>query len=53
MNGESFIEVFRNWMASVCTTVAVALLFLATVHYTNLVDVPSYIQLKDAIPILS
>ena len=53
MNGESFIEVFRNWMASVCTTVAVALLFLATVHYTNLVDIPSYIQFKDVLPILS
>lgn len=53
MNGESFIEVFRNWMASVCTTVAVALLFLATVHYTNLVDFPSYIELKDAISVIS
>jgi glycosyltransferase Alg8 len=53
MNGESFIETFRNWMASLCTTVAVALLFLSTVHYTNLVDIPSYIQLRDALPVLN
>jgi len=53
MAGESFIETYRNWMASVCTSVAVALLFIATVHYTSLVDIPSFIQFKDIFPKLS
>jgi len=53
MTGESFIEIYRNWMASICTAVAVILLFIATVHYAQIVDMPSYIELRDIFPILT
>lgn len=46
-NGDYLVEVFRTWMARWCTTVAVALLFLATIHYTALVDFPSSESMLD------
>ncbi len=49
MNGDSLVETARNWMASWCTSIAVALLFIGTVHYTKLVDIPTSIQMKDAL----
>ena len=45
--GTSFVDLYRIWMARWCTAVAVACLFLATVHYTALLDVPSFEQVKD------
>ncbi|MBL1405833.1 MAG: glycosyltransferase [Rhizobiales bacterium] len=42
MDNDSFVEVARNWMATWCTTVAVAMLFLGTVHYSQLIQVPSH-----------
>jgi len=40
-SGEDFIETLRNWMASWCTSVCVVMLFLFTVHYSQLVAIPS------------
>ena len=45
MDGASWVETARNWMAAWCTTVAVALLFLATIHYSKLVAIPSKEQI--------
>ncbi|MEM8837116.1 MAG: glycosyltransferase [Pseudomonadota bacterium] len=41
LNGGSLVETARNAMAQWCTAVAVALLFLGTIHYTRLIDPPS------------
>ena len=40
-DGSQLLELYRTWMARWCTSVAVALLFLGTIHYTALVDLPS------------
>lgn len=45
LDGSSLVETARNWMAAWCTTVAVALLFLATIHYSKLVEFPSKHQI--------
>lgn len=42
MDGEGIVETARNVMAFWCTSVAVALLFLGTVHYSQLVSFPSH-----------
>ena len=52
MNGESLIETARNWMAGLCTTVAVSLLVLGTIHYANLLDIPTMIAVKDTFSVL-
>ncbi|MCJ8320632.1 MAG: glycosyltransferase family 2 protein [Colwellia sp.] len=41
-NKNHLIETARNTMANWCTTVAVALLFLVTLHYAHFIDIPSY-----------
>ena len=46
-DGSELIELFRTWMARWCTAVAVALLFLGTVHYTDLANIPSSERLRD------
>ncbi len=47
MNGESLVETARNWMANLCTGVAVSLLFLGTVHYAKLLEIPSFTAVRD------
>jgi len=47
--GSALLEQFRTWMARWCTVVAVALLFLGTVHYTALVELPTHEQLRDVL----
>ena len=47
----SLVATARNAMAAWCTTVAVALLFLFTVHCSRLLDIPSATQLKDFVPL--
>ena len=41
MDGASLVERARNFMASWCTAVAVALLVIGTMHYAKLIDPPS------------
>ena len=45
--GSALVESARNMMANWCTAVAVALLFLVTSHYANLVGVPSVYAITD------
>ena len=40
-DGSELVEFLRNSMASWCTSIAVALLFLVTLHYSQLIKVPS------------
>ena len=40
-DGSDYVEIARNSMATWCTTVAVTLLVLVTLHYANFVDMPS------------
>lgn len=40
-DGSNLVETARNWMAAWCTAVAVTLLFLVTIHYSKLIEVPS------------
>ncbi|MCR9139242.1 MAG: glycosyltransferase family 2 protein [Alphaproteobacteria bacterium] len=47
MNGDSVVEMARNGMAAWCTSIAVGLLFLVTVHYSNLIEIPSSAQIWD------
>ncbi len=47
LGGRSLTETARNGMAAWCTSVAVGLLFLATVHYSRLVEIPSAVQLRE------
>ncbi len=49
MGGSSMLEVSRNLMANWCTAIAVALLVLGTVHYANLVPIPSMISMLAAL----
>ena len=46
--GLGMIETARNAMATWCTTVAVSLLVVATVHYTRLIDLPTKTRVLDA-----
>lgn len=46
-DGSAMLELFRTWMARWCTAVALALLFLGTVHYTSLAEYPSGERLRD------
>ncbi len=48
MGGSGLLETAQNWMATWCTTIAVSLLVLATLHYTKLVAIPSDLQIWDA-----
>ena len=47
--GGARIEAARNIMANWCTAVAVALLFLSTLHLANLIDAPSSRAIRDVI----
>ena len=47
--GDRIIEMARNSMASLCTAVSVALLFVCTVHYPQLLEIPSQKQILDAL----
>lgn len=49
MGGDSLLELYRTWMARWCTTIAVSLLFIATVHYTHLIEIPSLRILKNVL----
>lgn len=53
MNGDSLAELARNGMATWCTSIAVALLFLTTVHYSKLVDLPTATQVLDFVRVFS
>jgi len=44
-----WLNLYRKWMARVCTVVAVCLLFLSTVHYSQLVEIPSQEAVRDVI----
>ncbi len=48
-DGTQLMELFRNTMASWCTTIAVALLALVTLHYSGLLDIPSLEMMKVAL----
>jgi len=49
-DGEDYwLNLYRTWMARICTVVAVALLFIATVHYSQLVALPSQTQIQDVL----
>jgi glycosyltransferase Alg8 len=45
--GQGLVESARTGMAAWCTTIAVALLFLGTLHYTGLIGIPTAIQITD------
>ena len=47
LGGQSLVETGRNFMAMWCTGLSVAILFLATIIYTGLIDIPSttFVQL--------
>ena len=45
-SGSDLKELARNWMATWCTSVCVVMLFLFTVHYSQLVSIPSLNQLQ-------
>lgn len=47
MGTGTLVETARNTMAAWCTAVAVALLFLFTVHYSQLIGIPSGIQFRE------
>lgn len=47
VDGSALLEAYRNWMARWCTCVAVALLFLGTLHYSALIPVPSGVEFAD------
>ena len=47
-----WLNLYRTWMARVCTVVAVCLLFLSTIHYSHLVEIPSQEAVRDVIALL-
>jgi len=47
--GSELVERARNAMASWCTAVAIALLFLATLHYTRMIEAPSAFIISSAL----
>ncbi|MEP1209945.1 MAG: glycosyltransferase [Rhizobiaceae bacterium] len=49
-DGSVLLEMYRNWMARWCTSVAVTLLLLGTVHYSTLVELPTSETLQDLLP---
>ena len=53
VDGSYMIDFARNLMAKWCTTVAVVLLFIITMQYANLIDVPSYEVFVNALRSLS
>lgn len=46
-----FVEKARNMMANWCTSVAVMLLVLVTLHYCNLLEFPSLLMMTSAFSI--
>jgi len=42
VDGSYLLDLARNAMANWCTSIAVLLLFLITMHYANLINIPSY-----------
>ncbi len=52
-DGNHLIELFRTWMANWCTTIAVALLILGTIHYAALVEIPTTEALKDIVNLIN
>jgi glycosyltransferase Alg8 len=53
VNGGEFQEMLRNGMASFCTATAVAILFVATIHYTKLLEIPSWNRILDVFSVLN
>ncbi len=41
-DGSYWLELYRNVMASWCTTIAVMTLFIVTLHYAHFIQIPSY-----------
>ena len=52
-NGNDFKEIARVWMANWCTSVAVSLLVLVTVHYSGLVGIPSQFEFQETISLFN
>ena len=48
-DGSQLLETYRNWMARWCTSMAVALLFIGTLHYSALIQIPSGERFLDVI----
>jgi len=51
-SADRYVQMFQNWMASLCTGVAVGLLFLFTVHYSAILPIPSSEQFSDSFAFL-
>jgi len=48
-DGSQLVENMRNLMASWCTTIAVIVLVLGTLHYSGLLDFPSMVMVSQAL----
>jgi len=51
-DGSYWLELYRNVMASWCTTIAVMTLFIVTLHYAHFIQIPSYQMLASFLGVI-